>query len=144
MMRGIQAKSEVMDCEVEPLPEDVPRWQIYQRHRGTLSSLSVSGGPRFRMTSLKIKIIPSFIQLEMAVSSLAYCNAAAATSYSRLTTRNIYFRPELTERGQSLNQHQEDSSHRHPQPQAGEEGTKVKTNIVSFHSYSYLFLFSSN
>ena len=97
-----------MVCEVETLSSQDPRWQAYQETMWHYGESLSSWGSRFRMTSVKIKT--SFIQPEVAVSSLARSSAAAATRSSRLYTRNIYFRLELTNRSQSLDYHPEDST----------------------------------
>ena len=81
----------------------------------------------------------SFIQLEVAVSSLANATRQRRRVNSRFARENIYFRPELVTDSQSPITIQEDSIVT-LYPQAGEEGTEVKTIIVSFLSYLFIFL----
>ena len=55
------------------------------------------------------------------LSSLALCNAATGTRFSRCTTEIIYFSGELSNRSQSLNTiqrtHYEDQDHVNPKPE---------------------------
>ena len=117
-------------------------WTVY-----TTPGISVPGPAAFRMTSVRIKIIPSFIQLEVAVSRL--CTAVQMPrrevhSGSRFYRQDVNFRTQLQDQLQCLNTIKSTQTPSSPSTQAGGEGTEVKTYFVFFTFISFIFMFSSN